>query len=76
MACEDVQVYDTWHSHVIWIDIRMSVMDGNTATRQIKSRLPIEGCDQPLSGRFRVVTYACEHTTMLTGIESLRDQYA
>ncbi len=32
-----VQMANTWHPHLIWMDIRMPVMDGLQATQQIKA---------------------------------------
>lgn len=34
---EAVEVFSAWHPHLIWMDIRMPVMDGREATRQIKA---------------------------------------
>ncbi|MBN1370699.1 MAG: response regulator [Anaerolineaceae bacterium] len=34
---EAVQIWETWHPHLIWMDMRMPGTDGHEATRQIKS---------------------------------------
>ena len=40
---EGIEVWESWQPHLVWMDMRMPVMDGYAATRQIKARARASG---------------------------------
>jgi len=42
-GAEGVEMWETWQPHLVWMDMRLPVMDGYEATRQIKARAEAMG---------------------------------
>jgi len=42
-GAEGVEMWEQWQPHLVWMDMRLPVMDGYTATRQIKIRAEAAG---------------------------------
>jgi len=42
-GAESVEMWEQWQPHLVWMDMRLPVMDGYEATRQIKARAKATG---------------------------------
>ncbi|MGK7924269.1 MAG: response regulator, partial [Spirulina sp.] len=42
-GAEAVEIWENWHPHLIFMDLRMPVMDGYEANKQIKAKMKDEG---------------------------------
>ncbi len=42
-GAEGVEMWETWQPHLVWMDMRLPMMDGYEATRQIKARAEATG---------------------------------
>jgi len=47
---EAFEVWEAWRPHLIWMDIRMPVMDGYEATRRIRQAESVVGSPLPVAG--------------------------
>ena len=63
-GAEAVEIFKQWHPHLIWMDIRMPVMDGLEATKRIKSSKPdtkiIALTDHALDERHQILASGCD----------------
>ncbi|MCP4539343.1 MAG: response regulator [Chloroflexi bacterium] len=55
-----IEKWQAWKPHLIWMDIRMPVMDGYEATKRIKSLIQAQGGSQPVPVVIALTAHAFE----------------
>ncbi|GGJ52002.1 PAS domain-containing hybrid sensor histidine kinase/response regulator [Deinococcus roseus] len=62
---EAIEVWQDWHPHLIWMDIRMPVMDGYQATRSIRELEQTQGAERCKIIAFTASVFEQERTAIL-----------